>query len=191
MSAKDTECFSNLTYVKDAKGRIMKELKTEKLNPNQKIGQWSHLDPNSPEGKAAALIAGVSKLPKSDVIPLLDNKWVMTSTLGRSRSLEANKPTVVLTYVGINAPFEFTPSYTRVRADYSCQVPHGVMRRIVVRGGGSCDAVYYRESAPTSQVIWRSEYDGAICTPKATELVSHLTSLGIACRRRNLHDGIT
>lgn len=184
ISASDTECFSNLSYVKDAKGKLMKELKTQKVDPKQKLGQWSQLDPNSPEGKAAALIARVSKLPKSDVIPLIDNKWVLTSTLGKSGTLQANTPTVVLTYVGPNAPFEFTSSYERVGADYSCQVPHGALRRLVVRGGGrSCDAVYYRENSPTSQVIWRSQHNGKICAPKATAFVAHLKSLGIVCNR--------
>jgi hypothetical protein len=184
VSAKDTDCFSNLSYVKDAKGKILKELNTQKVDPTGKVGQWSRLNPNSPEGKAAALIARVSKLPKSDVIPLMDNKWVLTSTLGKSGTLEANKPTVVLTYVGPDAPFEFTSSYERIGTDYSCQVPHGALRRLVVRGGGkSCDAVYYREDPPTSQVIWRSQHHGTICAPKATAFVAHLNALGIPCKR--------
>jgi hypothetical protein len=184
ISAKDSDCFSNLSYVKDAKGRILKELKTQKVDPTGKVGQWSRLDPNSPQGKAAALIARISKLPKSDVIPLIDKEWVLTSTLGKRGTLEANKPTVVLTYVGPDPPFEFTSSYERIGTDYSCQVPNGALRRLVVRGGGkSCDAVYYREDQPTSQVIWRSQHDGKFCAPKATAFVAHLTALGIPCKR--------
>jgi hypothetical protein len=184
ISAKDTECFSKLSYVKNAKGSILKELKTEKLDPSQKVGKWSQLDPNSAEGKTAAVIARVSKLPKSDVIPMMDNKWVMTSTLGKFGSLEADKPTVVLTYVGTDAPFEFNSSYARVGAGYSCHVPHGAKRRVVLSGGGrSCHAVYYRENSPTSEVIWRSDHDGQICASKTTAFVAELRSLGIPCQR--------
>jgi hypothetical protein len=213
ISAKNTDCFSNLSYVKDAKGRLMKELPTQKIDPKQYVGQWSRLDPNSPAGKAAALVTQVSKLPKSEMIPMMNNEWVMTWTLGSNGNLEPNKPTVVLTYVGKNKPFQSTARYSRVQprkaapvgprksapvavgnpsattatraTNFACQVPHGATRRVVVTSTGrSCEAVYLRESRPTTQVIYRTPSNGSICTQKAYEFMADLGRKGVQCRPR-------
>src|SRR4051812_8000213 len=106
ISARDVNCFSNTTYARDLKGKILysadgkPRIDPKTLDPKQYIGNWTSVDPNSSEGKKLAFITKISKLPSVEAIPIMKNHWVLTWTLGRAPTLEHNKPNVVLTYVG-------------------------------------------------------------------------------------------
>jgi hypothetical protein len=118
ISARDVDCLSNTTWARDAKGRFLYDengnprIDTSKLDPKQYVGRWTGLDPQSDEGKKNAFITQMSKLPKLEAIPLLNNQWVLTSTLGKEEDIAYNMPTVVLTYVGKDAPFISTVEYS-------------------------------------------------------------------------------
>ncbi|MBD2745712.1 hypothetical protein IC232_03285 [Microvirga sp. BT688] len=124
ISATDVDCLSKTTWARDAKGQILEDengdpiMAADKLDPNEYIGKWTQLDPNTPEGKAAAIIAQTSKLPEKykltekDAIPILDNEWVLTWTVGQEQNIEYAKPTVVLTYVGKDPPFTSSVEYS-------------------------------------------------------------------------------
>jgi hypothetical protein len=117
ISARDVDCLSNTTWARDAKGKILYDqdgkprIDTSKLDPKQYIGRWSGLDPQSAEGKKNAFITQISKLPKMEAIPVLKNQWVLTWTLGKGQDIAYKTPTVVLTYVGKDAPFNSTVEY--------------------------------------------------------------------------------
>jgi hypothetical protein len=115
ISARDVDCLSNTTYAKDVRGKILYDkdgqlrIDTSKLDPKQYVGQWTHIDPKSFEGKENQIMTEISKIPQTQSIPIDHNKWVLTWTLGQSNTVEFNKPAVVLTYVGAKSPF-----YSRV-----------------------------------------------------------------------------
>jgi hypothetical protein len=117
ISARDVDCLSNTTWVRDAKGKILYDdegnprIDTSKIDPDNYIGKWSQLNPKSPEGQANAIIAQTAKLPNAEAIPILNNEWVMTWTLGKERDLKYARPTVVLTYVGDDPPFVSKVTY--------------------------------------------------------------------------------
>jgi predicted hotdog family 3-hydroxylacyl-ACP dehydratase len=117
ISARDVDCVSNTTWARDAKGKILYDedgnprIDTSKLDPDQYIGRWTGLDPQSAEENA--FITQISKLPKMEAIPLLNNQWVLTWTLGNGQDIAYKTPTVVLTYVGKDAPFVSTVEYSR------------------------------------------------------------------------------
>jgi hypothetical protein len=120
ISAGDVNCLSNTTYAKDLKGQFLYDkngkprIESAKLDPKQYIGQWTGIDPNSAEGKNIQTITGVSKLPETQAIPIANNQWVVTWTLGQNKTLQNNIPAVVLTYVGSKAPFYSTVEYKTV-----------------------------------------------------------------------------
>ncbi|WP_114947558.1 hypothetical protein [Microvirga calopogonii] len=111
ISARDLDCVSKTSWARDAKGKILYDqngkprVDTSKLDPNQYVGKWTQIDPNSPAGKAQAIVMKASKLPKMDAIPVLKNKWVLTRSVGKEKDIPYAKPTVVLTYVGDDPPF--------------------------------------------------------------------------------------
>jgi hypothetical protein len=205
ISAKDVDCLSNTTYVRNKMGKILYDNKgkpridSKKLDPKQYIGNWTGIDPKSPEGKKLAFITQISKLPKTEAIPLLKNKWVLTWTFGQTKSLEASKPAVVLTYVGQNAPFMSKVKYGRVSksaqkggrktgqsqvavktASYTCPTKSFNRTVKVSASAGGCRAIYRKEGG-VSQIIWQSHYHPNSCVGKAAAFVSHLASLGIRC----------
>ena len=120
ISARDVDCLSNTTWARDAKGKLLYDkdgkpkIDTSKLDPKQYIGKWTGFDPQSAEGKTNAFITQVSKLPKMEAIPILKNQWVLTWTLGKDQNVSNKVPSVVLTYVGENAPFTSTVKYNDV-----------------------------------------------------------------------------
>lgn len=122
ISARDVDCLSNTTWVKE-KGKILYDeygkpiLDAQKIDPNKYVGKWSQIDPKSAEGQINAIIAQTSKLPKMEAIPILKNKWVLTWTLGKEESIKYAQPTVVLTYVGERPPFISEVSYVDHRKD--------------------------------------------------------------------------
>jgi hypothetical protein len=117
ISARDVDCLSNTTWVRDAKGKILYDedgkprIDTNRLDPKQYVGKWTGLAPESIESKKNAFIAQISKLPDMEAIPILKNQWVLTWTLGRDQDIEYKMPTVVLTHVGKNPPFNSTVKY--------------------------------------------------------------------------------
>src|SRR5262245_22768232 len=117
ISARDVDCLSNTTWARDARGKILYDqngkprIDTSRLDPTQYVGKWTGLDAQSAEGKKSEFITQISKLPKMEAIPLLKNKWVLTWTLGKKQDIPYKAPTVVLTYVGEDAPFTSKVSY--------------------------------------------------------------------------------
>jgi len=116
ISARDVDCVSNTTWARSAKGKILTGgdgkpvVDPDKLDPNEYVGKWTELNPDSPEG----FITQVSKLPKMEAIPILKNKWVLTWNLGKNgnaQNITHGTPTVVLTYVGNDPPFTSTVDY--------------------------------------------------------------------------------
>ena len=124
ISARDVDCLSNTTWARDAKGKIRYDrdgkprIDTSKLDPKQYIGRWTGIDPQSAEGTENAFITQISKLPKMEAIPILKNQWVLTWTLGKEQDIAYKTPTVVLTYVGADAPFN-SPGPTEAAIDKS------------------------------------------------------------------------
>lgn len=117
ISARDVDCLSNTTWARDAKGKMLYDangkprVDTSALDRQQYVGKWTGLDPNSDEGKKNAFITQTSKLPDTEAIPLLDNRWVLTWKLGQGQDIPYKNPTVVLTYVGKAPPFTSTTDY--------------------------------------------------------------------------------
>jgi hypothetical protein len=199
ISARDVDCLSNTTWARNAKGKILYDqqgkprIDPTKLDPKQYLGKWTGLDPNSVEGKKNEFITRISKLPKSAVIPLMKNQWVLTSALGVDEMIGHDKPTVVLTYVGKSAPFISTVKYGRAVTAASVAAPgtgayvcpfNGFNRTVTVRKSGtSCEALYHKEGG-VSETIWHSAHSPEICADKGSAFVKHLGDLGIMCKAR-------
>jgi outer membrane protein OmpA-like peptidoglycan-associated protein len=118
ISARDVDCLSNTTYVKDAEGKLLYDsagrIDTAKLDPKQYVGEWTGIDPKSAEGKMNEIVTTISKIPQTQSIPIGRNDWVVSWTLGQSKTLEYNKPAVVLTYAGPTPPFYSMTRYENV-----------------------------------------------------------------------------
>jgi outer membrane protein OmpA-like peptidoglycan-associated protein len=120
ISARDVDCLSNTTYVRDAEGKLLYDsdgqprIDTTKLDPKQYVGQWTGIDPNSAEGKKNQIVSGISMIPQTQSIPIGHNDWVVTWTLGNDKTLEYNRPAVVLTNVGPTPAFYSTVKYEDV-----------------------------------------------------------------------------
>lgn len=109
ISARDLDCVSRIPYAQK-QGKFLMENGEVKLGEKVKdateyLGKWSKLPEKSELAKKYAFITDVSKLEDLEAIPLMDNEWVLTWTLGASETLKDNVPAVVLTYVGSNKPF--------------------------------------------------------------------------------------
>ena len=118
ISARDVDCLSNTTWARDATGKFLYDdedgkpiIDPDELDPKQSIGRWTGLDLESAEVKKNAFITQISKLPNMEAIPILKNQWVLTWTLGKEQDIAYKKPTVALTYVGNDAPFNSTVEY--------------------------------------------------------------------------------
>jgi hypothetical protein len=119
ISARDVDRLSNTTWARNAKGKILfgqdgkPRIDTSKFDPKQYIGRWTGFDSQSVEDKENAFITQISKLPKTEAIPILKNQWVLTWTLGKEQDQDIayKTPTVVLIYVGEDAPFTSTVDY--------------------------------------------------------------------------------
>lgn len=198
ISARDVECLSQTTWVKDAKGRILADAKGEPLidpkliDPEEYIGKWSRIDPNSPAGKANAFVTSVSKLPKSGAIPLLKNRWVLTWTAGSCTGFGLGQPTVVLTYMGPKPPFTFDVRYgtdgrpvtplasKSLPQAYFCSLGR-IDRTIKVKKlSRGCDATYSRSDG-IRQTVYHSDHFPNICAEEAAKFVIGLKSKGIKC----------
>ncbi|MER8977911.1 hypothetical protein [Mesorhizobium sp. M0870] len=157
ISARDVDCLSNTTWARDAQGKILNDEKTGKpridtsqIDPDNYIGKWSQFDPQSVEGQVNAIIAQTSKLPKTEAIPILDNKWVLTWTLGKEQHIKKEKPTVVLTYVGDDPPFVSTVTYGDAATEAAGSQPPGEDAR---PDTGDKLVAYYEKPADRKRVI--------------------------------------
>jgi len=201
ISARDVDCMSRTTWARDAKGKIMTDANgtprfdMKKLDPQQYIGKWTGIDPNSVEGKKNAIIANISQLPKVEAIPLMKNRWVLSWIAGKTTAIGYGQPTVVLTYVGPNPPFVSSVSYGRGEAApswidggidtnlpnrYACTLA-GIDRVIrVTKQDGGCEAIYRREDGQ-QDIVWHSDHYPDVCAGKAAEFVTRIRSKGIQC----------
>ncbi|MER8447053.1 hypothetical protein NKH52_28080 [Mesorhizobium sp. M1066] len=154
ISARDVDCLSNTTWARDAKGKILYDetgkprIDTSEIDPDNYIGKWSQVDPQSVEGQVNAIIAQTSKLPKTEAIPILDNKWVLTWTLGKERHIKKERPTVVLTYVGDDPPFVSTVTYGDAATEASQPPPEDARPDT-----GDKLVAYYEKPADRKRVI--------------------------------------
>lgn len=109
ISARDLDCVSRNGYVNDAKGKILTDSNGKpllrKFDSQGYLGKWTGLKKQSDEWKRHEYIAKLSKLKDMEAIPLMNNQWVLTWTIGTGRESKHNDPAVVLTYVGPDAPF--------------------------------------------------------------------------------------
>ncbi len=200
ISAKDVDCLSNTTYARDLQGKLLYDadgnprIDPKKLDPKLETGKWSGIDTRSPAGKAVAFMTQISKLPKAEAIPIMQNQWVLTWTLGKPGPLEHNRPTVVLTYVGNNPPFRSNVEYGRAgvtraltaeqirsnKRSYSCRIGASVRSVRSTATASGCHAVYTRDDG-TSQVVWHSDHFPEICAPKTDMFANYLEGLGMKC----------
>ncbi|WP_346825025.1 hypothetical protein ACEN2Y_00505 (plasmid) [Ralstonia solanacearum] len=201
ISARDLDCMSKTTWARDAKGKILKDAQgkprfdTSKLDPQQYIGNWTGIDPNSVDGKKNSLMAKISQLPKVEAIPLMNNRWALSWTTGKTPAMSYGQPTVVLTYVGPHPPFTFEVSYSRggaaplwvdggsasvVAGNYDCTLA-GINRTVrVTSKGGGCEAIYRRNDG-IQDVLWHSDHYPDICVRKAAEFVTRMRANGMQC----------
>lgn len=193
ISARDIDCISNSRWVRDVKGRIVfdkagkSRLDSSKFDPAKSIVRWTGIDPNSVDGQRIAKRLGISKLPDSEIIPLLNNEWVLTSKLGPGQKADDRQPTVVLSYVGTNAPFISSAVYRTSSGGVVSQTVHtcpvnGYRRTITLETRANSCLSIYRKEGGGSQVIWRSNHKAGICTGKTAAFIQHMAGLGIHCK---------
>lgn len=198
ISAKSAECLSETEYAKDARGALKRGIdgnpyvqKVEQLQSEAAVwvGERQAATRSAVDSKIS-----LGKLPDSQAIPVLDNKYILTWTLGKAGNLQYGKPTVVMTYVGETPPFYSTARYRyestakevsrlstgahqsvrqavkSLPVHYICMA--GKSRRTidVSRSNGQCTALYRKEGG-MQQTILRSNKGLASCTAAASKFV--------------------
>lgn len=204
ISARDVDCVSNTTWAKDAKGKILYDengkprVNPTAFDPKQYVGTWSGLDPNSPEWKKNEFITQISKLPKTDAIPALNNMWVLTYTAGKETTIAHGQPTVVLTYMGPKQSFnsivdygdaddvpawaaEPNTTFAKARPFYMCSLG-GIDRTVSVRRKGKgCISMYVRSDGK-QQIVYESAHYPDKCDAETHRFVKNdLAHKGILC----------
>ena len=160
ISARDVDCLSRTTWARDAKGKIERDLQDKlkvdpkKIIPSDHIGKWSRVDPETAEGKIANHLVGAAKLPNVEAIPILGNEWVLTWTLGKEPDLPYARPTVVLTFIGEDAPFISRTYYGKATTD----TPQQMRQQAERPDTGDKLVAYYVKPADRSRVT--SALDG-------------------------------
>jgi hypothetical protein len=202
ISARDVDCMSKTTWVRDAKGKVLVDangkprIDTTKLDPQQYIGKWTGINPQSVAGKKNAIVAKISQLTRVEAIPLMKNRWVLSWTAHKTPAMGYGQPTVVLTYVGPNPPFDSSVTYgeaapswidggtdTNLPNLYACTLA-GLDRVVrVTKQGGGCEAIYRREDGK-QEIVWHTDHHPDDCAGKAAEFVSRMRSKGIQCAAR-------
>lgn len=199
ISAKNVDCLSNSTYVKDAKGKLISDLKgelqveTSAIDASEQIGKWTGVDLKDNQNKVEKIVADVSKLQDGKSIALFGGNWVMTTTLGSVPSIPYGKPHVVLTAVGQSSPFNFSReikgkvSNQEIAAtsatksgNYSCRIGNESRRISTTTEATSCVSIYYRADG-SSQVIWRTPSKPNVCAEKARQFVKDMSLQGMKC----------
>lgn len=192
LSARDVDCLSKTTWARDTKNKILYDesgkprIDPVKINVQKYVGTWSAVDPNSADGVAQALVAQVSKLPKSDMIPVVNNRFVLTYSLGKNASIEYGKPAVVLTYVGKAPPFTAKTTYSKVGGPknsstaYACKGGRDRTITITYQGKG-CKAVSLK-SDNSKDLLWSSQNKNTECEAKAQHHIDVvLKNKGVIC----------
>ncbi|ALL68337.1 hypothetical protein K788_0000591 [Paraburkholderia caribensis MBA4] len=196
VSARDLDCLSNTTWVRDSKGKALYDRAVQKLDPKQYVGTWSQWPKNSVNAVKQDFIAKISQLPNAKLIPILKSRWVISWTLGSQPELAHGKPSVILTYVGENAPFRSAVAYgikektqpafngtvkSANKGTYQCTI-NAERRRVVVESHStSCEARYEQKSG--TEVVWKSSTNGRVCAEKARAFIVHLKDIGMQCNR--------
>lgn len=202
LSARDLDCVSKTTWARDAKGKILTDANgkprfdTTKIDPENYFGKWTGIDPASIEGKKNAVIARISQLPKVQSIPVMNNQWALTWTVGKDASMKYGKPTVVLTYVGPNPPFVSKVTYGRgfatppwadggpeasQKGNFDCILADIERTVRTTKTGNGCKAVY-RRSGGLMDVLWHSDYFPDVCIGKSLEFVAMMATKGMQCK---------
>lgn len=200
LSSVTVACASDISYVRDEKNKLVTYVngKRQLLEKNFDFGPDAARFAGD-ASQAAAYVSRHSKIPRTEAVAVLDSKWILTSTFKSGQSLKAGAPSVVLTYVGDNAPvYQVTrmiPIKSRQTAhpsqgatsrasmgtEYTCHAA-GVTRRITTTTlAHACTSLYLKPGA--QQVIWRSLRDPKICQVKAYQFAQHLRKLGVSCKR--------
>lgn len=196
ISARDIDCASKTQFVKDA-GRFLKDasgnpIESNKIDLNSTIGTWTSIDKNSAAGRVQQIITDISKLqengnPDSKVI-ILDNKWVLTTTVGSQIDIEYGKPTVVLTAVGEDSKINFNrkfnklvPAKTNKKGNYLCDDGHTVRPITTTVSGKTCKAIF-----PNSQngidILHKSKFNPNDCAVRAAYYANiNFKNKGIRC----------
>ncbi len=213
VSARDVDCVSNTQWAKDAQGKLLSDAEGnpyyEKAQKVQhEVAQWTAYAKDSAEAKKAEFYAKMSKIPGTDAIPLLNNRWVLTSTLGKNSTLKEGVPTVALTYVGPKAPIYSRTTYKFANGKslvlgsapvasgsgggtkgtalhYMCTAPRSVRTIDVTPTNPGCSAIYLKEGGVT-QTLWVTPRDDRmpVCKAKAAELLTTLSMAGFRCTAR-------
>lgn len=189
VSAKDVDCFSKTTYAKKG-AKILKDEYgkplTESSAGQAAAGAWRSFNKATEEGKRLADIARISKLPGKEVIPVMDNKFVMTWRFSDGQAVSNSAPSVVLTQVAQKPPFRYKVQYTSSEARalaamgpkaaasaakakpkgptsaattavYVCPTKSGFNRTITVTPfGEGCEAIYKRADEDEI-IVWRTD----------------------------------
>lgn len=119
ISAKNVNCLTDLPYVKDATGKLTEQIAPSfadiKSKSDEVVGTWTTLQ-NNVEKQAAEIMTLIPKLPYTNIIPLANNSVVITWTLGSQAEIKSGIPTVLISEIGDNAPFNSTAQYLPIQA---------------------------------------------------------------------------
>lgn len=205
ISARDIDCTSRNSIVRDSAGKFVydKEGRPKTyLNKLQELsGRWSEVVPQSEDGLVAQYMAEASKLPKLNAIPLIDNRWTLTWTLGKNKEIERKQPAVVLTYTGPSSPFLSKVGYRGNDGKFYCienqrNTNKNIINLYSCHAGGisrtikatlktkGCSTIYARSDGKI-QVLWNSNYYQDICFKKAEFYVTDFKKKGIQCNAEN------
>ena len=218
VSARDVDCLSRTRWAKDAQGKLEKLANGSPYVAKLKSAQeqaaaWSAYAKGSVEEQKAKYLTPLSKIPQTDAIPLFNNRWVLTSTLGTKATPEEGVPTVVLTYVGPDAPVYSKTTYnvpgekpftvgsappTRehsglssaqaqptTHATFVCSAL-GYNRTIVVTDTApGCKSIYRKEGG-VAQTLWNTSLPGKIpvCMAESEKVLVKLRQASFKCSSR-------
>ncbi|WP_047534280.1 hypothetical protein [Methylotenera sp. N17] len=201
ISAKDIDCVNKNQYVKDAKGRFLKDgrgnpIESPKNNLDPASGIWTSIEQNSAAREVQQIVTDISTLennsnPKLKLI-ILDKKWVLTTTIGKTTEIEYGKPTVVLTAVGEDPEFNFTRKFNKLipintnknlnqKGNYLCYIGKEVRPITTTVNGKKCKAIYLN-SKQKAQILHESDYNPESCIERASYYANiDFKSKGLRC----------
>jgi hypothetical protein len=158
ISARDVDCFSKVTYLRE-KGKIvydstgLPKIDPKKFDPKEHLPKWSQIDPKSDEGKKHVFMSKISKLKDMEAIPLLKNEWILTWTFGRDGGLKSEKPAVVLTYIGKQQPFISNVSYGTSEAITNAQKSARTVPKTMVSADVLAKAIRVRKGSTVISTV--------------------------------------
>jgi len=201
ISARDLNCLANTTYARQ-QGKILMDKYgqpiQDALAANETIGKWTAA------ANQAAEITKISKLPNQESIPVMDNKWVLTWTLGQAGEIKKGVPAVVLTQVAHTPPFIYSTRYGKAspQADaaiqpgaaagpppgktavsYACTIQGSTRHVTETPQGQGCEAIYQRPGQGDT-VLWSTPHGGTdACVQKAVAFVQNMEHQGMKCQQ--------